>query len=364
MRAALLARGAARAGGVGRLISGVISGLPGAARPEDCFLAITDAPLPEELRFPALEETVAGTSQPAIFDHFIVPRRARKWGADVFLATKNSLPPGLPCPSACIYLDLAYFALPSSYPPLDNLYMRAMFRRSARAARRIIAISESTRRDVGRFLSKEAMEKTRVVYPGIDERFRPFDGEELAAARQRFSDLPERFVLYAGDISPRKNLRRLLDAFSGLPREVGLVVTGHRAWKSAHVERALRAAALRREIFLLGGVPEGDLPALYNLAEASVYPSLYEGFGFPVLESMACGTPVAASNASSIPEAAGDAALLFDPHDPGAIREALSRLLEDPGLRERLSEKGRERASAFTWQRCAGMILELLREIV
>lgn len=363
MKVAILARGLDRPGGVARLLSGYLSSLPPAA-PDWQFFAITDSPLPEYARADNLHEVLLPRSHPAVFDHIRLPRAVRRLSPDVFLATKNTLPVGLSCPAVCVYLDLAYFAYPQAYRTLDNIYMRAMFRRSAHRATRIITISSSTRDDVGKFLSREAHDKARVVYPGLDTCFRMFDAPEKAAAGRRFPRLPKRFVLYAGNISPRKNLVRLIDAFQEIDASVGLVMTGHRTWKSALFDAALEKARHKREMMVLGPLSDEDLCALYNLAEAVVYPSLYEGFGFPVLESFACGTPVAASRRASIPEVAGDAALLFDPLDAVEISEALGRILRDAELADDLRQRGILRAQEFTWRRCAEGIVQVLQEAV
>ena len=318
MKVAVLARGLDRPGGVRRLLMGYLSHLPAAA-PDWSFYAITDSALPPGASAPNLTEVRLPKTNAALFDHVRASKASREIGADVFLATKNSVPFGLSCPAVCVYLDLAYFARPQSYSVLDNLYMRAMFRRSGRQAERIIAISHSTCEDVNRFLGNEAAAKTVVVHPGVSERFRVYSCDELRGAARELEGLPKRFILYAGNISPRKNLARLLEASGALGGDVALVITGHRRWKSRAFDQALKRAGKHRKVVVLGGVQERMLPALYNLAEAAVYPSLYEGFGFPVLEAFACGTPVAASNASSIPEAAGEAALMFEPTDVGEM---------------------------------------------
>jgi glycosyltransferase involved in cell wall biosynthesis len=140
-------------------------------------------------------------------------------------------------------------------------------------------------------------------------------------------------------------------------------MTGHREWKSAGLMRQIDGVSPRGMVKVLGGLTDEDMTALYNLATMSVYPSLYEGFGFPVIESFACGTPAAASNATSIPEAAGDAALLFDPTDTGEIAAALETLLGDEGLRTRMTEKGLRRAAELSWERTAEKVLGVLREV-
>lgn len=363
MKVAVLARGLDRPGGVSRLIEGLLCELPSAA-PDWHFHAITDSPLPEHLHAVNLNEVRLPPSHPAMFDHVRAPRAARSLGADVFLATKNTVPLGLGCPTVCIYLDLAYFALPGSYPIADSIYMRAMFRRSARRASRIICISRATSEDVAVFLGAEAYGKTRVVYPGVSESFHVLEAGELAKAAAALPALPERFILYAGNVSPRKNLARLLEAMDMLEDSVGLVITGHRRWGCADFEDLVKRASRRRDVRILDGVEQRLLPALYNLAVASVYPSLYEGFGFPVLESMACGTPVAASRASSIPEAAGEAALLFDPGKVSEVARALQRLLDEEALRDRLRAEGLRWAEKFTWRRSALGVRDVIEEVV
>jgi len=361
MKVAVLARGLDRPGGVSRLMRGLLGALPAAA-PDWLFYAITDVPLPVSLTAPNLKEVRLSPSHAAVFDHVRAPRAARGLGADVFLATKNTLPLGLSCPSVCIFLDLGYFAFPNAYRVADNIYMRAMFRRSARRADRIICISRATHEDVAAYLGPAAYGKAEVVYPGVSDKFRVLEEAELAAARATTPGLPERFLLYAGNISPRKNLERLLGALSRLDRSVGLVMTGHRRWKSPGFDEAAAAAARGREVRLLGAVDDETLCGLYNMAHASVYPSLFEGFGFPVLESMACGTPVAASNASSVGEAAGEAAVLFDPHDTAEMARALETVVHDEALRESLRRKGLARARRFTWRRAAEEVLKVLEE--
>jgi glycosyltransferase involved in cell wall biosynthesis len=361
MRIAILARGVGRPGGVGRILDGLLSSLPAEA-PEDEFLAFTDAPLPDRFARANLRGITLPAANAAVFDHHHVARAAADVKPDVFLATKNTVPAGLPCPAACIFLDLAYFAMPEAYPFVDRVYMRAMFRRSAAKAATIIAISEHTRDDVKRFLGDDAFLKTRVIYPGTAETFRVMNEGERVEARGSLSELPERFVLYAGNISPRKNLPRLLEAFEKVEARTALVLTGHRSWKARGFERALDAARKTRDVRVLGALDDEALAGLYNLATASVYPSMYEGFGFPVLEAFACGTPVAASSATSIPEVTGYAAALFDPFDTADIARAVQAVLSDESMRARMSEKGLARAREFTWRRAAREVLAALRE--
>lgn len=362
MKVAILARGIGGRGGVARVIQGYAGNMPQAA-PGDEFYVITDSALPERIGGGNVREVRLRNANAALFDHVLVPRALGAIRPDVLLATKNAVPLFVKRPVAVVFHDLAYFARPESYGLADNIYMRAMFKRSARHAARIVAVSEWTREDVRRYLGKAAHDKTRTVHSGIDPAFRVLSDDERAAARRRLPALPARFILYAGNITPRKNIERLLEACASLEAGIGVVLTGHKSWKAERLDAAVGELSKTRDVRILGGLDDEAVAALYNLAEASVYPSLYEGFGFPVLESFACGAPVAASNATAIPEIAGGAALLFDPSDTLSIAGALGRIVEDGQLREDLRTRGLARAREFSWRRAAEEVLAILREV-
>ncbi len=215
----------------------------------------------------------------------------------------------------------------------------------------LIAISENTRRDAIRMLGL-APEKITTIYPGIGEQY--FDAKPLRRDRP--------YALYVGTIEPRKNLDVLLDAWSELKpdlrRQFDLVVAGPQGWATATT-----LARVQSETKYLGYVPEAELPSLIAGATAFVYPSLYEGFGFPPAQAMAAGTPVLTSNNSCLPEVAGDAALLADAQSPSEIAAGMTRLLESESLREQLSARGRERAAQFRWEICAARSLEFFRRL-
>lgn len=208
----------------------------------------------------------------------------------------------------------------------------------------LIAISESAKNDAVRLLDLDA-DRIRVVYPGIDERF--FDAAPLHREKP--------YVLFVGTIEPRKNIDALLDAWLELPLTIreshDLVIAGPTGWASARKLDRIRSGILG--VDYLGYVPESMLPSLTAGASVFVYPSLYEGFGFPPAQAMAAGVPVVTSNVSSLPEVVGDAGVLLDPGDSFAIRDAIQRLLLSPAEREELGRKGRERARMFTWKNSA-----------
>ncbi|MBI4873677.1 MAG: glycosyltransferase family 4 protein [Acidobacteria bacterium] len=256
--------------------------------------------------------------------------------------------------------DLTAALLPELHTP-GNVQADARFTDHVlRRARGLIAVSESTRRDALRLLDL-APERIRVIYSGVDPRFAQAGPEAARETAQRLG-LHKPFVLFLGTVEPRKNLDRLLDAWQALApslrEEFELVVAGPAGWAAEATLARLRA------VRYLGYVAESDLPALTRAATAFAYPSLYEGFGFPVAQAMAAGVPVLTSNVSSLPEVAGEAGVLVDPLSTGEIRAGLDRLLTSPSLRAALGAAGRERAARlFRWEDCARRSLEFLREV-
>jgi glycosyltransferase involved in cell wall biosynthesis len=214
----------------------------------------------------------------------------------------------------------------------------------------MIAISQSTKNDAVRLLRLDP-DRISVIYPGVPQSFFDVSRDDIAAASAKYR-LDKPYILFVGTVEPRKNLDTLLDAYEQLPdsirNEFDLVTVGPTGWAAGStVERLLSGMPGLRP---LGYIPEADLPGITGGATAFVYPSLYEGFGFPVAQSMAAGVPVITSNVSSLPEVAGDAAILIDPLSAGELREALVRLLTSPTLQQRLTAAGRQTAKEYTWQ--------------
>jgi len=235
--------------------------------------------------------------------------------------------------------------------------------RSARRAAQIIADSEATARDVRDFMGI-APERINAVPLGVNDQFAPKPPSACNSARERYN-LPERFFLYVGTMEPRKNLARLARAWDSVAQDIpeALVIAGRDGWKTGEMHAAIGNAKHRDRIHLPGFIAQEDLPALLSAARAFVWPSLYEGFGLPVLEAMACGTPVLTSNTSSLPEVTGDAALLVDPEDEAAITQALRTLSEDEDLRKKLATDGIAQAARFTWHQCARRTLACYQTI-
>ncbi|MGB9751894.1 glycosyltransferase family 4 protein [Roseiflexus castenholzii] len=260
--------------------------------------------------------------------------------------------------------DLSYMVHPECAVPGVAAFLRDAVPRTLRRADVIVADSESTRRDLQRLLNI-APERVSVVYPAVDERFRPLPPEMCEPVRRRLR-LPSRFILFVGTIEPRKNLVRLLEAFARIDpatRRQGsgdlfLVIAGRRGWMDQPVFETLDRLGLRDRVQILDFVADSDLPVVYNLAQAFVYPSIYEGFGLPPLEALACGTPVVTSDNSSLPEVVGSAALLVPADDVAALTQGMSRLLNDNALRAQLRQAGLEQARRFRWEASARQMIE------
>jgi len=259
------------------------------------------------------------------------------------------------CPTIVTVHDLSFLRFPAAFRAFQRLYLGLITRISTRRAARVIAVSESTRQDVIAFCGV-AEENVVVVPNGVTDAFKPADAAAVGVFRAA-KKLPEHFILFVGTLEPRKNLVRLIDAFAacrrGATRPAKLVLAGGKGWFYETAFRRVHELSLDDEVIFPGFVPPDELPWWYRAADLFVYPSLFEGFGLPVLEAMACGTPTITSTASSLPEVAGDAALLVNPEDTGALSEAIRRVLDDPSLRESLRGAGLRQAAQFSWTRTA-----------
>jgi glycosyltransferase involved in cell wall biosynthesis len=302
-----------------------------------------------------------------LWDFARFPWAIRKLNLDAVIFPKNIIP--FFTRSLCfpVIHDLAYFQPElKAYLLLDTLYMRAMIPQSVKRASGVFAVSEHTKKDIVHHTGCDP-EKISVTYEAADEMYRPVtDVNHLKDIRQKYRDLPTQFILYTGSLSPRKNIATLLKAFSTLLTKIphDLVLTGSKSWNDAAIHLMMKEPGLAGRICQLGYVDAEDMPALYSQAAAYVYPSLYEGFGLPVLEAMQCGCPVIASTATSIPEVAGKAALLVDPLDSGALAEAIHEVLTNNQFKNKLIRMGLDRAKLFSWDKCANAILKTIRDSV
>lgn len=286
---------------------------------------------------------------------------------DIFHSPDFVLPPVWKAHPVLTVHDLSFMRYPECFSTALLTYLTEAVPRSVRRAEFILADSESTRRDLLELLRVPG-ERLRVIYPGVEARFTAEVGEERIIATLRRYGVRRPYILALGTLQPRKNFVRLIRAFDLLRRRHRvphvLVIGGGKGWLYEPIYETIEELTLHEAVLLPGFVADDDLPALYRAADLFVFPSLYEGFGLPVLEAMGCGTPVVASNASSLPEVAGDAALLVPPEDVEALAEAMWRLLSDDALRNELRNRGFKQVSRFTWERAAENLLAIYAQIV
>lgn len=273
---------------------------------------------------------------------------------DVTFVPAHTLPVGFPGRAVVTIHDLGYRYFPQAHPARQRQYLDLTTRYSAARASVILADSQATAHDLTQFYGTSA-EKIRVLYPGVT----PLPSGDVSVIRQRYH-LPEQYWLFIGTLQPRKNIARLVEAFrqwqQAHPNDsTGLVLAGGQGWLYDPTWAEGVAG-----VTITGYIEEADKGTLYAGARALVFPSLYEGFGFPVIEAMHAGTPVIASNTSSLPELVGEAGLLVDPLEVGAIAGAMARLSDDPSLADRLRSAGREQAAHFTWEQAADNALTAL----
>jgi len=290
-----------------------------------------------------------------LWEQLAQPVILRRMGVDLLHAMAFAGPLATPCPFVVTIYDLSFLRYPEAFRPWNRWYLSCFTAHSARRARRVIAISQSTRRDVVTRLKVPA-ERVTVVYCGADEAFHPLPSAEVERFR-RERGLPDRFILFLGTLEPRKNLTTLIRAYgrwrqaeSNIPK---LVIAGGKGWYYDQIFAEVERLGLAGVVIFPGYVTQEELPLWYNAADLFVYPSRFEGFGLPVLEAMACGTPVVTTNVASLPEVAGDAALLVSPDDEEQLIEAMRRVLHDQDLRWEMGVKGQAQAAAFTWERTA-----------
>lgn len=301
------------------------------------------------------------------FEQVTFPSVCQREGVDAAHVPYFAPPLHSTTPTVVTIHDLIPLILPAYRgSPLVRLYTR-LVSIAAKRADAIIADSKASKRDIVRLLGIPA-ERVQVIYLAVDRRFRPITDEaHLKDVRRRYH-LPADYILYLGGLDQRKNLAALLKAFKRLTSDLQLVIAGRLPARDTPFfpdpRRMVRELDLEERVAFIGWVPEEDKPALYSMAKLFVFPSLYEGFGLPPLEAMACGTPVIASNASSLPEVVGDAGLLIDPHDAAGLAEAMAALLDDERLRKGLGQRGFERARRFSWEETARETLKVYQEVV
>lgn len=359
-----------RGAGISRYVRNLLAALRAHGGPEQLELFLGDRRVPPELAPCAgfrLHLSRWPTARPAVrivWEQMVLPWLARRLQLDVLHGLGYALPVASDLPAIVTVYDLSFFTHPETHTRASRTYLRLMAPWAARRARLVMTISAHSRRDVVRWLGVPA-ERVRVVYPGVEPRFRPLDAATVAAFRAA-QGLDGPWALFVGTLEPRKNVARLLEALAlvrkrGLPAR--LLIAGAPGWGPDRLRERCAALGLAEAVRFVGYLPGDELPLWYNAASVFVYPSLYEGFGLPPLEAMACGTPVISSSAASLPEVVGDAGLLVEPTDVLALASALARVLTAPDLQAELRARGLERAARFSWTRAAECTLGLYREV-
>ncbi len=296
-----------------------------------------------------------------------VPVAARRLGLDIVHDLTN-IPPyafGAGGVRTVVTIhDVISWSHPGTNDWMDDLIQRYWLPRVVPPADAVITVSQTSKAEVVKHLKVPAS-RVRTVYHGVAPLYHPAAAHDIATIRARYG-LPKGYILFVGSANERKNLHLLVDTWARLWREGerrSLVLVGPHSQKRAGIMEKLRRLDIEQHVIFTGYVPETDLPALYSGADLFVYPSSYEGFGLPPLEAMACGSAVVCSNASSLPEVVGDAALTVDPCDQEALLQAMQRLLTDVHLREEFRQRGLERASQFSWERAARETVDVYRKV-
>jgi glycosyltransferase involved in cell wall biosynthesis len=262
--------------------------------------------------------------------------------------------------------DTSVMSHPECHRKINIMHCARGIKEAVERADSIIAISEHTKRDIIKYFNAPEELITVTHLAAGPEYGEVRDAAALASARGRYG-LPENYILFIGSLEPRKNIKTLLEAYASIPGRLGkhfpLVIAGGKGWLNSDIPALVERLGIKDRVRFTGYIDGSDINAVYSGASVFAYPSLYEGFGLPILEAMSCGAPVITSNTSSMPEVAGDAACLVDPLSTGELASALRTVLEDEGLREKMKKKGLARAAMFSWDRCAHETLEVYRKI-
>lgn len=359
-----------RSAGVSGYIRQLLAHLPAVSPDLRLTAFVPDGALPGGIGL-ATCSTRWNTRRPVqriLWEQLALPALARREKLDLLHATVNVIPIAATRPMVVTVHDLSFLRYPDSFPPVQRTYLRTQVRRSVRRAAQVIAVSEATRQDLINLFGVPA-QRVDVVYNGIDVAFRPAPEDQVTQFRRQ-KGLPEHFILHVGTLEPRKNLVRLVHAFR-LVREqkkrwsdLKLVLVGGKGWYYGEIFEAVHQLHLDDAVLFPGFVADNELPWWYRAATVFAYPSLLEGFGLPVVEAMACGTPTVTSALSSLPEIAGDAALLVDPTSEHGLAMALYQVLTDPRLARDLRERGLRQAARFSWRHTAFQTANVYRRVL
>lgn len=363
MRIGIYARGLSGVGGVKQYIESMVRAIIANLDDRDELFVLHNAgidyfaPTPSNVR-----EIRLNSSSKVFCDFALAPNAINRLDLDVVWFTKYVVPYYVRAKTVTTVHDMAYF-IPelSAYTAADTLFMRTMIKSSCSRADKIVAVSTNTKEDIEKLLHVTP-DKVLVIHEAADGKYAPVSDRARMDSFREKCGLGKNFILFTGGISPRKNLARLIAAFERISSNIDhtLVLTGAKGWSN---EDVLRLIERNKRVVKLGFVDDGDMPLLYNLADLFVYPSLYEGFGLPVLEAQSCGCPVVCSKTSSLDEVGGDGVSFVDPYNIDDIAEKMLGILEDEKLRAGLVKRGFANAKRFSWEQAAKELLEIIHNL-
>ncbi len=362
--------------GIGRLVRDLISALVDADRHTRYKLFVAGAtksqllsPLGDNFRWKPTRVTPHWFARLWYKTRVPLPVEAFIGPVDLYHATDFTLPPTLPGTKTILTVhDLSYVRTPDVFPPVLKAYLDRAVPWSVKRADHIIADSQATKDDLTDTYGTPP-DKITVLLSGVNPLLKPVANEEVIAGVLEHYDIPPDvpYLFCIGTVQPRKNYARVMEALAALGpaySDLHLIIAGGTGWLENPIFDKVEELNLAERVHFTGYVQDQEVPALYSGALCTVFTSLYEGFGFPVLESMACGTPVITSNVSSLPEVAGNAAIMVDPYDVEAIANALQQVLNDKGRQEQMVQAGFEQVKHFTWGKSARRLLQIYREVL
>jgi len=351
--------------GIGRYIQNLVVNLPAISAGDSFAVQLGEKTIP----LPDIEnlKTIKVSRNIAVYsmgEQAFLPFEMKNTGADLLHYPSFNMPIVNFRPSVVTIHDLIYYLNPAACPNrAAYLYARVMFKLVSRVAKKIITVSEYSKKDVVAHLGVDPA-KVTAIPNGVGEMFKPVkDGKRRSEVRDKYG-IKGDYILYVGSHQPRKNLVRLIEAYSCLKNagDCTLVLTGKVEARRAEVYSSVEKFGVKGRVHFIGEAADDDLPTLYSMARVFVFPSLFEGFGLPPLEAFACGCPVVSSNVTSLPEVVGDAGIMVDPTDTGAIAAAIDKVLGSATLQSEMREKGLKRAALFSWAACAEKTLAVYKE--